>query len=475
MMEPRRSDEGVTLIELILAITLSSIILAATFTAIVAGLKNTNDTNVRLNESHDTQLVESYLPQDLQSATSAFVAKTDPTGCSNSGPASSVNLVSLRWAETIGAATTNFAVSYRVEPASGEWQLVRYSCRGSASPPGTLPGKIAVGHKLRNPSSGWPTTPVTTCGTRVEVTILEDSGYLYAITGNTRTAFTGVTTTCPAATTTTTVASTSTTLFDPRPLILEVDMRDADTDGIIDQLVATFSKPLPAACGGLGAESMWSLAGAPAGTTVASVTVAGTVATLALAGNTAVDTALTGLLVSFTGSCGADDFINEHPVDQAPPVVLSVVSQDAGGTAGKAETDDALVITLSEPPANLPSATVQVNESGDGSQPNQPVTLTIAAITNGALPIGTAYFDGSAPPPCCDAKWSNATASIAGPALTVRLPGACQPTVACDHLGAGAGTFQFVPAPTLTDPFGNPVVNPLHLPSTDTPIPFQVF
>ncbi len=460
-----------TLIELVIAIAISSIILAATFAAMIAGLRNTKATETRLTESHDVQLVESHLPQDLQSATQVLVGPA-ATGCAS---ASGTNLVTLRWAETLvdtsglPASTTHFEVSYRIVGLRHE--LVRYSCRGTANPPGTAAHRLTVAHNVLSGAA-------MTCGSRIEVTIEEESGYVYAITGNTRTAIAGATL-CPPGTTTTTTIPPSTTLFNPDPAILEVEVRDIDEDGTLDRLIATFSKPLPAECGGAAAAAYWTLTNAPADAMATNVAVSGYVATVTVTGDT-VDTAAAGMLVDFNpvvaDGCVADAFAGEQPTDQMSPVVLSVESRDPTGGPGDglAAQDDMLVITFSEPLPPLQNPSVVVTEEGNGTISGAATSLTITGITDGPLPIGNGYFDGTGASGCCTANWA-ATASMSGAELIVQLTGPCAPVDDCTHLDSGSGTFRFVPSPSLTDGELNPVINPERLPSTAAGVSFQVF
>jgi hypothetical protein len=468
-------DQGVTLIELLIATVVSVMVMGATLVAVVTGFNSTAATSTKLNESHDAQLVETYLPQDLQSATSVLLGPQG-TGCAtgSGGPgfpgAPNRNLITLQWTATETSGTINYSVSYRIVQTPTEFRLIRFSCSGSALPPGTAPATVVVGHNLLDLNdSRWTATPATTCGSRVSVPIIEASGYTYTVTGNSRTGITSPPTSVCAnsSTTTTTAPETTTTVFDEAPLFLRLDMLDTNINGKLDQLVAKYNKNLPAACGTASnpqAASYWSLPTNPIGATVASVAVSGVNATVTLVEG-AIDTAATDLRVRFApaGACAVQTFDNEHPIDLASPVVMSVASVNADLTPGDGlmAGSDRLVFTLSEPiPISTPSS-VTVTES-QGSSP-QPDTINILGITNGAQPIGTGYFTGNNN----ENRWP-ATTSWSGPILTIQLAPTCGP---CNKMNAGQGTWNFGPAGTLRDADGNALVNPSALPGAN----FKVF
>lgn len=64
----RRSEDGFTLIELILTLSIISIIAVALVGVLIGYLRNANQTNTRLNESSDQQFISAYWQQDVSSA-----------------------------------------------------------------------------------------------------------------------------------------------------------------------------------------------------------------------------------------------------------------------------------------------------------------------------------------------------------------------------------------------------------------------
>src|SRR5207248_8269920 len=138
-------DDGITLLELILATGLTVLVMGAVFSAVVVGTRNTKETQTKLTESHDAQLVQTYLPSDLQSATQVLVDKGAGSGCTGTpGP----NVVTLGWHGADNG--VDYSVSYREVavangpgPTDDENQLVRYACSG-----GGPAASLVVGHDL---------------------------------------------------------------------------------------------------------------------------------------------------------------------------------------------------------------------------------------------------------------------------------------------------------------------------------------
>jgi prepilin-type N-terminal cleavage/methylation domain-containing protein len=63
----RRPDDGVSLIELLVAIVLLGVIAVPLGNAVISFFRNTNATTNRLAESHDSQISSAYFAQDVQS------------------------------------------------------------------------------------------------------------------------------------------------------------------------------------------------------------------------------------------------------------------------------------------------------------------------------------------------------------------------------------------------------------------------
>lgn len=168
-----RREEGFTLIELLIAITISSILIGAIGTAFLATMKGTQNLHETFVESHDAQLLATYLTSDAASADPVLVdtASTTATGCG--GPTSGTNVLRMEWSQVEGSTTTTFAVSYRVVGSTTGSELIRYYCE--AVSPATLAAATAsyhvVAHNLSNPAVQTPAVATST-SSKIEMALV---------------------------------------------------------------------------------------------------------------------------------------------------------------------------------------------------------------------------------------------------------------------------------------------------------------
>src|SRR4051812_48128608 len=112
---PRReSEDGFTLIELLVGLSISSLIFGVMAASMILGFKTTGSSEERLKSSHDAQLLSSYLPRDVQSASA------DPGGVDTSGaapwkclapPPGGSNILQLRSADAANTFTSFWLAS----------------------------------------------------------------------------------------------------------------------------------------------------------------------------------------------------------------------------------------------------------------------------------------------------------------------------------------------------------------------------
>src|SRR4051794_24242626 len=156
------ADEGLTLIELLIASALGLLIMGVIATAFVTGLQGAQATAETLGDSTDAQTLSDFLPQDIESVASTAGVDTTTTtgtasstwGCTGSPAAGATNLVTLQWPGDDGSGALAYSASYRyvqsTATASGNgarWQLIRYFC--------TIGGPanaVVVARNLANPT-----------------------------------------------------------------------------------------------------------------------------------------------------------------------------------------------------------------------------------------------------------------------------------------------------------------------------------
>lgn len=170
----RRDDRGVTLTEVLVAITLLGVIIVPMSGAVLGFLRNTNETNQRMSESHDAQIAAAYFAQDAQSvgvhdwAVIPYVAKASVETnvaaggglypCGPTGPAGTPTaLVRFAWDDPTTATGTprTVRVSYVVRTVGTERQLRRVVCTQTTAT--TVDSETVLVHNLNT------TDPVVTC------------------------------------------------------------------------------------------------------------------------------------------------------------------------------------------------------------------------------------------------------------------------------------------------------------------------
>ncbi|HST82103.1 MAG TPA: prepilin-type N-terminal cleavage/methylation domain-containing protein [Kineosporiaceae bacterium] len=127
-------ENGFTLVELVISITILGILMPALAAAMFAALSTNRSTDVRLSESRDTRELAAYLPDDAAGATSFATGQTARCGTGTA----LVEFRGLRFDSTQASQTT--VISYRLTAetaADGQPTRVlhRFSCLAATSSP----------------------------------------------------------------------------------------------------------------------------------------------------------------------------------------------------------------------------------------------------------------------------------------------------------------------------------------------------
>jgi prepilin-type N-terminal cleavage/methylation domain-containing protein len=150
-------DDGFTLVELIIAILIIGVITVPLGNVVIGSLHNADATTARLLESHDVQITSAYWAQDVASVGTRSTTNPYPliqsveTGVTYSsslfpcGTTGTTPIVTLAWDDFTGpGASTLDRVAYLVETVSGQTQLHRLRCNGSAA----VVSDVTVAHDL---------------------------------------------------------------------------------------------------------------------------------------------------------------------------------------------------------------------------------------------------------------------------------------------------------------------------------------
>ena len=252
------------------------------------------------------------------------------------------------------------------------------------------------------------------------------------------------------------------------PAMTGMTMLDTDEDGFVDRVAVTFNEPL-ATCAAP-CTAGWTLSNVPSGGSLQSVSTSGNTATLVIGAWTdQPDTSVSLFRVGLQSGNEIQDmggnrasFVAAAPADGAGPVPVGFRHQHntsgacAGtvNTAGVPEACDEITAEWSEPllPSSIPATTTITitDPTGPGND-----TLTIGSFIAGSLDLGS---DGYLTADGTSASWASSVLSYSSAqvSLTARIFGACA-GAGCTALGTVKNvTVTYTPAPTITDPAGNP-------------------
>lgn len=171
-MRLRRGADGFTLIELLVAIVILGIITVPLGSVVIGYFRNTDATTARLIESHDVQIASAYWAQDVasigvRSTTSPFAFKQSvetgvaPTAGLYPCGAAGTPIVRFAWDDSSGPGVTAtlVRVAYVVQTVSGQKELHRLRCEGSAA----VVSDVTLAHALdpSTPPALWCSTTCT--------------------------------------------------------------------------------------------------------------------------------------------------------------------------------------------------------------------------------------------------------------------------------------------------------------------------
>lgn len=189
----RTAEDGLTLVELLVSITVLGLLLGAVASVTFVAVGTASGADVRLRESGDLLLAATYFGDDVAAATSVAVGTTPRCG---TDPAAVVELVGQDFSDDSSYTISTTVVSYVVRtvtvPAGTTRQLHRLACTAATTTPAYPLTPVTDVPVVRRLSA---TAPAVSCGsagcaafTQVELTLREQSGDLtYTLSGRRRT------------------------------------------------------------------------------------------------------------------------------------------------------------------------------------------------------------------------------------------------------------------------------------------------
>jgi hypothetical protein len=260
------------------------------------------------------------------------------------------------------------------------------------------------------PSTGTKGT-VSTSGATATLLITEGAGTATTAVGSFTVALTaGATGIRDAAGNQAAAFAATAPTDDADPVLLTLDLRDADTDGRVDQVVAGFTETLASSTDA----ASWTVAGTiPSAGTKGTLSTSGATATLVInegagAPDTTIGSMTLALAASATGIRDAagnqSSFAARAPTDDASPVTVSVAVAN-GGVAGTVANGDTITVVYSEPVATLCTAwgtnSLTANQGPTSVTGNfnngSPDTFTVSTCAGfGTLSLpGTSWVSGN--------------------------------------------------------------------------------
>jgi prepilin-type N-terminal cleavage/methylation domain-containing protein len=160
----RRRDQGMTLPELLIAITVMGMILTVLSSAIIVTLRQADNTEGRINVSRSEQTIGMWIPADLSSASTVDTSPdATPCGaavCDGIDLSAGSNVLLLSWSTDTGSGTpteTNVSYHFALAGDGTTYELKRVECTSSGA--GWACASMVVLRNLPGPPAGDPFVP----------------------------------------------------------------------------------------------------------------------------------------------------------------------------------------------------------------------------------------------------------------------------------------------------------------------------
>jgi hypothetical protein len=358
--------------------------------------------------------------------------------------------------------STDNTVSYDATPPT----VTVNQKSGQADPTNALPILFTV--TFSEPVTGFTTGDLTRGGTATGGTVsLTGGGATYEISvgggnpSNGTISFTIAAGVAQDAAGNSNTASTSidnTVTYDTvAPTLTTLEMLDADTNGKVDQVKATFNETLDSTSY-TPTNGPWTVNNVPSSGTKGSVSISGSSATLAItevtaAANTAVGSFTVALAANTLGvrdlAGNQASFGTQAPADKAAPVPTALVDTTVALGDGKFEQSDTMTVTFSEAVIGVAASATVTLTGGNG---NNADTVTMSNLLSGTVSLnGPDYISNNG----SVATFTNSVLSKPTTSQVRITLAACSGACASIATQATAANFTFAPVATITDAAAN--------------------
>ena len=166
-------DSGFTLVELLLATTITGLLATVIAAAFAVGVKTTDTANDRLAGSQGAQIATSFFPSDMQSSTGAITLGGTP--CTGAAPM----IAQLRWTDVDAASVSvNKVAEYTCVVAGTRRHLIRRFTSGATVT------DVVVAYDVTAASVSC--LPDCTTATSARITATHTGGYVFSVTARRR-------------------------------------------------------------------------------------------------------------------------------------------------------------------------------------------------------------------------------------------------------------------------------------------------
>lgn len=150
----RREDEGFTLVELIISISVMGLIATVIAAVVTSAFTNNPMNELRADVAHTLKGVVTWLPQDVDS-TPPTGFNTDPATASGCTSSPGKNLLRMEWNEATGGVVNRYVANYRWVTVGSTEIIQRVTCRGTGAGPLGNTTVIAASGALMPMTAAW--------------------------------------------------------------------------------------------------------------------------------------------------------------------------------------------------------------------------------------------------------------------------------------------------------------------------------